>query len=446
MSPGCPALLRGVCGCWLLLAFAAPGLAEGPVYERLLRLPTVGDRIGFPKSVSADPIGGEIFVCDVRKNRILIFDEEGRFRFVARGGTTFSSPTDLAVDPEGRLVVLANHRRRRAVIELDFDGLFLREVAMEIPGDLLPPNLTSLALSPRGDRIYLMDSANFMLWMTDRDGSFVGSVDLAGTADETVRRNLILGRADVYGDRVLVTVASHGEIRIFDLEGRPITTVGKKGTAPCQLGFPTAAALDEQGNLFVIDQQRMVILQWRIRDNSCLGEHYSIGNLPGYLYFPNDLVLNPTGRLFVSQGFEGRVQAYEGLAPATRVLEVLEDDPDPAHLESEIRAAVDDWGLAWSEGRAEDHLDAYSADYRPWGVGERRVWETIKRAQLERDAPIEIAIGELRVSRSAGDSIRAEFDLDLGTSLFTERSRRTLLFVREAGGWKIIEERGERHP
>jgi hypothetical protein len=79
-----------------------------------------------------------------------------------------------------------------------------------------------------------------------------------------------------------------------------------------------AAAVTKEGEVLVVDQQRMLILRWEPVGNRCLAEYYGIGAAPGFLYHPLDVALGPEGRLYVTQGFEGRVQVYEGLpgAPA----------------------------------------------------------------------------------------------------------------------------------
>ena len=66
----------------------------------------------------------------------------------------------------------------------------------------------------------------------------------------------------------------------------------------------------------IVDQQRMMILRWNADANRCLGEYIGYGNEPGYLYYPMDLALDGSGQLFVSQGFEGRVQMFSGMTPA----------------------------------------------------------------------------------------------------------------------------------
>ncbi|MFP3938844.1 MAG: hypothetical protein ACLF0P_00930 [Thermoanaerobaculia bacterium] len=288
-----------------------------PVYSRALDLPVASDALASSDAVHADLHTGEVFVCDARRNRIVIFDAEGAFRYQIPGGDAFAYPRDVAVDPEGYLVVLADRRRGPAVVELDFDGLFLGEVELSrLPEGSAPPNLISLALSPAGDRIYLVDAENLRLWIAGRDGAVLGSVDLGkDLTGEAERRDRFLGRVDVYGERVVVAMPSEGQVWIYALDGELRGRLGTPGGSRCHLAAPNAAALTASGHAVVLDQQKMLLTTWALSGNRCLGEHYGIGAAPGFLYFPHDLALDARGRLYVAQGFEGRVQVYEGLEP-----------------------------------------------------------------------------------------------------------------------------------
>jgi DNA-binding beta-propeller fold protein YncE len=309
--------LRVVGALALLGALGLPAAAQEPAYVRRFVLPVAEDTIGYPRGVTADGHTGEVFVCDTRRGRILIFDTEGLFLHEIPGGDVFSGPRDLAADPEGYLVVVANYERRPALIELDFDGLFRREVRLSgLPEEAIEPFPVSVALSPTGDRLYTLDSANLRLWIAGRTGEIETSVDLAAGLDERERRDVILGHVDVYGDTVLVALPASSEIRTFGPDGTPRGSVGKQGTAPCTLAFPTAAALDESGDLVIVDQQRMVVVRWNRKSNRCLGDYLGLGAAPGYLYYPMDLALDRSGRIYIAQGFDGRVQMYSGMTPA----------------------------------------------------------------------------------------------------------------------------------
>jgi DNA-binding beta-propeller fold protein YncE len=311
MSPRRVALAACLAGA----AAALPAAGAELRFVQRLALPATFDLPGYAQALTADPHTGELFVCDSMGNRILIFDPQGTFRYQIPGGRVFDAPQDVAVDPDGYLLVLAYRRERPVLLELDFDGAFRREIALALPEGSAAPAIGSIALSPRGDRIYALDEAQQRLWMSDRDGRVTGSVDLAVTEPDGTPVERFFGRVDVSGETVLVVVASDGAALLLDLDGNRRGSVGEHGTAPCQLGSPRAAALTAAGQVVFVDHQRMKILLWDPATNLCLGEFYGMGSAPGYFYYPRDVALGPEGRLYVAQGFQGRVQAYEGLGP-----------------------------------------------------------------------------------------------------------------------------------
>lgn len=322
------------CGLLLstLLFHNGIGFGQEPVYWDRLTLPVSGGSFGYPESVTADLHTGEVFVCDTRYNQIAIFGDDGLFKFQINGGQDFQAARDIAIDPEGYLIVIANRGRKQAILELDFDGLFLREFQLVgFPEDLKTPRLDSIALSPAGDRIFAIDSSNMRLWIARRDGRIITAVDLGEGKTEKERQEMILRNVDVYGDMVLVPLPMEGKIRLFSLDGEARKSVGTKGTGACKLGFPTAAGLDSDGNLVIIDQQRMKIIRWSLTEDKCLGEYYGIGSTPGWFYFPIDISLDLNGKAYVAQGWQGRVQVYEGLSPAA----ATPSSPMPEHTTDE---------------------------------------------------------------------------------------------------------------
>lgn len=315
--PRSAGLAGAVLGAFLSCAaavWAQPGSIP-PVFSQRLRVPIRGDDFTQPRAVVADPHTGEIFVADGLRNRIVIFDQEGRFRYQIQGGSAFQSPVDLAVDPEGYLFVLS--QVSADISWLDFDGRLIRKLVLTgLPEGTSSPRLTSIAMPHGGERLYLLDTANHRLWITDRDAAIQDSIDLTTgrTAEEITQ--LRYGHVDIYGDNVLLPISSDGLVHRFDLGGRAQGAIGSPGSSLCQTMFPSAAALDSEGRLIVLDRQRALFMTWDLDRGVCLSEHYGFGNAPGAMYQPSDLALDGAGRVYVSQGFEGRIQVYEGASPA----------------------------------------------------------------------------------------------------------------------------------
>jgi DNA-binding beta-propeller fold protein YncE len=296
----------------LTLITSAREKTYGAEFAQRLQMPVRGDEMRQPRAVHADLVTGEVFVCDTIEHRVLIFDEKGLFRFEIAGGEIFRAPVDIAVDPEGYLYVLAHFRSERGVVVLDFDGAFVRFIALSgFPSEAKEPNLVSLALAPATEHLYLLDNSNKRLWIAGLTGKISAAVDLAAGLTPKQRDRTALGRVDVYGSTVLVALPTSGQVTLFDLEGTATGDFGLKGKSPCQLGFPVAAALAADGKALVLDQQRAFFMRWDPKTNRCLKEYGGFGSAPGSLYQPSDLTLDAQGRIYVSQGFEGRVQVYE---------------------------------------------------------------------------------------------------------------------------------------
>jgi hypothetical protein len=280
-------------------------------------MPSRADDFSNPKSVTADLHTGEIFICDLRNNRIVIFDHQGLFLYMIPGGEVFRTPIDIAVDPQGYILLLARNELAVRLLLLDFDGKFIEFVDLSgLPASVREPRIISVAMSPDGGQFYLLDEANLHVWITTRKGEVVGMINLTLEMDEGDLLEQILSHVDVYGDTVMVPIPTLGTVYLYDLDGKSKGWVGIRGTAPCQTMFPVAAALADDGRAVIADLQRMLIMIWDTSNNKCLGEYSGIGSRPGFVYQPHDLALDGAGRVYVSQIYEGRVQVWTGSASA----------------------------------------------------------------------------------------------------------------------------------
>lgn len=299
----------------ILMVAGSAAAQQGLPYVQRIHMPARADDFGDPRAVAADHHTGEVFICDIRKNRVGIFDKQGLFLYQIPGGDVFRAPRDVAVDPDGYILLLANHQEKVGLVLLDFDGKYMETISLSgLPETASEPRLLSVAMSPDGDQFYLMDQANLKLWITDRKGKITTAIDLVVEVDLPLNQaqEQIVGHVDVYGDTLVVASPSAGQVFLYDLDGYPKGHVGIRGTAPCQTMFPVAAALTDDDHAVILDQQRMLIMIWNVPDNECLGEYSGIGNMPGFVYQPSDLALDGSGRVYITQGYDGRVQVFAG--------------------------------------------------------------------------------------------------------------------------------------
>lgn len=305
----------------ILLAMGAESTAQRftAPFSRQLRIPTSGAVIKRAAAVHADPSANEVFVSDQSGSKLVIFGPDRFFRFSIIGGSTFRTPIDLAVDPDGFILLLAVFEGRKGLAWLDFDGKMIERLEWaDLPEEVAEPDLVSVALTPAGDYFYALDKANRRIWAAQRDGTILDSVDLTGGLDPDEIEDLVFGKIDIYDDTLLLPISSFQYVQLFDLELEPLEKVGQPGSGACKLAFPVAAAMAEDDRVIILDRMRFMFLVYE-RSGRCLGEFSGVGNRPGRLYAPQDLTLDGEGRIYIGQGLEGRVQEFHGSSPAARV-------------------------------------------------------------------------------------------------------------------------------
>ncbi|MCP4205282.1 MAG: hypothetical protein GY769_25510 [bacterium] len=376
-----------VVAAWVLavVGSVAAQVHQGTPFVRKVEPPTRGDEFLQPRAVHADNHTGELFVSDTFNHRILIFDHRGFFRYQITGGSEFRSPIDVAVDDRGFLFVLALSGGRRGVVRMDFDGKILEHLPLKgLPERTFEPELVSIALSSSGDTLYALDQANQRLWIAGRSGVVASSVDLAADLTPEEVQEQRLGHVDAYGEAVLVAMPTRSKIWLFDPEGKSKGKIGIKGTAACQMAFPVAAALDADGKLLVLDKQRALFMRWDPENGKCLAEFSGFGNVPGALYQPGDLSLDDSGNIYVSQGFEGRVQVFRALATAPPLLEAIQLVPRDGLL---------------GPGRSDEAragLERQLTELEDANVAQRKEFGALERSQQEVQAALDVTRTELQ--------------------------------------------------
>jgi tripartite motif-containing protein 71 len=95
---------------------------------------------------------------------------------------------------------------------------------------------------------------------------------------------------------------------VLTADGMPLTTFGIVGTTPGKFSFPVDVAFGPENTVMVLDRMRHKIIVFD-ENYDFITEYGRMGGAPGAFYHPVSLAY-ASGRAYVAQGFEGRVQVF----------------------------------------------------------------------------------------------------------------------------------------
>ncbi len=209
-------------------------------------------RAGKPTGLGIAP-DGRVFAADTHYHRVVIFDPTGtQLRTFGREGDgpgEFRLPTDVAIDPRGRVYVSeygGNDRISRFSADLEFELSFGGRDA----GAARLERPQSLCIAPDGT-LWVADACNHRICHFTADGDFLGAF---GKPGHDAGALWFPYNVDRLSDGSLV-VCEYGNNRVqrFDGGGRSLGIWGSAGRAPGQLAYPWALAVGDDDRVFVID-------------------------------------------------------------------------------------------------------------------------------------------------------------------------------------------------
>ncbi|MDF1546006.1 MAG: NHL repeat-containing protein [bacterium] len=294
----------------LMLTFgsvAAVELAVPAEFSYEVRIPGKFDQIKRPASVFYDHELDELFVADAGNNRIVIFDKNGNFIFEFSGTSHFSSPSEVTVDENGLIWVLASSQTGRHISVFDFDGLFLREI--ELPGELdgQLTRFSSFDLD-RDRNIYLIERYSAQIIVLDSLGNFKTKFGILKDYTPKEREEEFIGRIRVQNGLLLIPCGNSGVVYLYSTGGNLVSAVGYKGNSVGSLSFPVSAIMVNDSLVLVLDKHRHNVVCFD-REGKFIGEFGGRGITPGWFYHPTLLEVGIGNSVYIGQIFNGKVQA-----------------------------------------------------------------------------------------------------------------------------------------
>lgn len=261
-----------------------------------------------PFSVASDG-GGRIFVADYSGGVVHVFDLLHHvYRQLA---TEIAGLQKILVDSAGEIWVLSNDKG--VLHHFAADESKLEEI--KLPGTT---RAGSFAVDRQRQRIYVVDVPQHQLRLYDLSGRFLETV---GTRGKNPGEFNYPGDIDLDADGNLYLIdVMNARVQILSPDGTPLRVFGERGTAPGSFSLPKGITVSPSGLIYVSDaiHHRIVIFNKDGDYLLTLGGHYVYtdqGIAPGGFNFPAGLDVDANETLWVTDLMNGMVHEFQYLTP-----------------------------------------------------------------------------------------------------------------------------------
>jgi tripartite motif-containing protein 71 len=245
-----------------------------------------------------------------------------------------SMPSDVAIGTEGRVYVVDSGHHRIALYDTAGNSLAYFGSEGKEEGQLQGP--VGIAAGPDGS-VYVADRGNQRLQAFAADGTFLKTLALLEEGQAVTPVGIAVA-AD--GKSLFVTANNNHRVLSVDRKGRVRSGWGGEGKDPGQFRYPATLALDNSGNVLVVD-----VLNQRIQvfdaTGTAMAEFGKLGAKPGNFIRPKGVAVDGGGRIFVSDSYLGVVQVFTSDGTFAGVLGT---NGEPVRFEAPT-------GLAFAAGR-----------------------------------------------------------------------------------------------
>jgi DNA-binding beta-propeller fold protein YncE len=211
-----------------------------------------------PSDLAVAP-SGDIYLVDGLNHRIIVMDENGRWRFefgrYGKGRGQLNRPLGIDISDDGRVFVADTGNARIQVFDLR--GRHIGKFAVGSPSDLLPPDPVDVAASSIEHFVYVSDNDNHKIKVFDDRGEL--RFEWGGFGEEFGNfRYPAIMTLNSYNELLVVDVLNT-RVQKFDPYGKFISDIGDWGVLQGKLFRPKGVALDRKQRVFISDSYMGVV-------------------------------------------------------------------------------------------------------------------------------------------------------------------------------------------
>ncbi len=268
----------------------------------------IDEFLRLPSDVAVDP-EGKIYILDGTDSVVRVYSKHGKPLYTLGNQKTLNLPMGLDVSPDGG-VLIADSGNHRIVY---FPAVEEEPVFFDIPAPAegKPSDPTDVVFNHRYERFFVVDNDNHRVLSLDMKGRVLWSSGRMGRNPEEFRYPFMLDRDN--DDNLFIGEVINTRVQVLDPQGEHIRFIGDWGIEAGQFFRPKGIAMDTHGRLFVSDSY-LGVIQVFTSDGDFLG---AIGDEEGSLRkFTTPMGMAVSGkRLFVIEMYSNRLVVLEQGGP-----------------------------------------------------------------------------------------------------------------------------------
>jgi sugar lactone lactonase YvrE len=261
-----------------------------------------------PMSVVATSDGNTIFVADPEAHCVHRYDI-ARARYTClrpKRDLALGSPIGLAVTDDGALFVSDSELGR--IYRTSADAKWLELV--ELDYDIEQP--TGIYWDAQAEQLYVCDTKKHIVVVFDGMGRFITRIGRRGSQPGELNFPTSVWGAD--RDEILVTDSLNFRIQRFQKNGVFVRAFGTAGDLEGDFARPKGVATDSFGHIYVVDALFHAI-QIFDQQGTLLLAIGGRGHAPGEFWLPSGIFVSASNMIFVADSYNKRVQMFRYIGP-----------------------------------------------------------------------------------------------------------------------------------
>ena len=259
-----------------------------------------------PQSGVVDLVGQRILITDTNRQAVYVFDQtKGRLDLWenATQGSRFLSPAGIVLGAASDVYVA--DAELAYVTRLDAQG---KSMGIIGEGELKRP--IGLAFDSGTQQLFVADTYAHDIKVFDVAGNLMRTLGRRGVepGEFNFPTYLALAQGELY-----VTDTMNSRVQVLDaVTGESKRIIGERGIHVGNLVRPKGVAVDSEGNVYVVESYHDYLLVYN-RNGDLLIPIGGTGEGIGQFYLPTSIWIDANDRIFVADMFNGRVALFQFL-------------------------------------------------------------------------------------------------------------------------------------